>query len=439
MKKNNNKINLISIAFSNHYSFDKKQKIFFVPDTKYSTSNENWNLIKRGSNKILPVTVFYGANASGKTNLISVFHKLKAFLNNSKKVSSKLRGYRPFALNEKSKKESSLLELELSVNNDIVSYSLLFDANTILSETLSLNKKKIYKKDKGSVVISDHTVSEYVINEVKDTISRKKDVLILELLAIKECEPYINIYNVFKNSFIRFESLQDNKELLEELYQNKESWVKISEWLQSADFGISHFEIEKREISAEKRQLKKLFLEKLQTIPQIRISEDEVEDTNESIYEYILKFYHKGEDGKEYPLSLGVESRGTLIFFDMLVKLYPAFLNGGLLFDDEIDSSLHPLLVKFLIQAFNNPKINKGGAQLICTTHNSNLLKKDVLTRDEVWLVEKDLEGHSSVYPLSQFTNIRNNIDFEKWYLQGRFGGVPLLLDITDLEELMKE
>ena len=258
------------------------------------------------------------------------------------------------------------------------------------------------------------------------------------MLAIKECEPYIHIYNVFKNSFIRFESLRNNNELLEELYQDKESWLKISQWLQSADFGISRFEIEKRETPAEKRQLKKLFLEKLQSIPQFQISEDEMEDANESLYEYILKFYHKGENGKEYPLSPGVESSGTLVFFDMLVKLYPAFLNGGLLFD-EIDSSLHPLLVKLLIQAFNNPKINKGGAQLICTTHNSNLLKKDILTRDEVWLVEKDVEGHSNVYPLSQFTNIRNNIDFEKWYLQGRFGGVPLLLDITDLEELMKE
>lgn len=439
MKKNNNKVNLISIAFSNHYSFDKEQKIFFVQDTKYSTSNENWNLIECGPNKILPVTIFYGANASGKSNLISVFHKVKAFLNNSKKVSSKLRGYHPFALNEKSKKESSLLELELTVDGDIVLYSLLFNADTILSETLSLNKKKLYKKDRETVSITDHTVSEYVVNEVKDTILRKKDVLILELLAIKECEPYINIYNIFKNSFIRFESLRNNNELLEELYRNKESWLKISQWLQSADFGISRFEIEKREKPSEKRQLERLVFEKLQSIPQFQLSEDKLEDVNESLYEYILKFYHKGEDGKEYPLSPGVESSGTLVFFDMLVKLYPAFLNGGLLFDDEIDSSLHPLLVKLLIQAFNNPKINKGGAQLICTTHNSNLLKKDILTRDEVWLVEKDVEGHSSVYPLSQFTNIRNNIDFEKWYLQGRFGGVPLLLDITDLEELMKE
>lgn len=439
MKKNNSKVNLISIAFSNHFSFDKEQKIFFVQDTKYSTSSENWNLIECGQNKILPVTIFYGANASGKSNLISVFHKVKTFLNNSKRVSSKLKGYRPFALNEKSKKESSLLELELAVDGDVICYSLLFNADTILSETLFLNKKKLYKKDQEMLLITDHTVSEYVVNEVKDTVSRKKDVLVLELLAIKECEPYIHIYNVFKNSFIRFESLRNNNELLEELYQNKESWLKISQWLQSADFGISHFEVEKRETPVEERQLKKLFLEKLQSIPQFQISEDEIGEVNESLYEYILKFYHKGEDGKEYPLSSGVESRGTLIFFDMLVKLYPAFLNGGLLFDDEIDSSLHPLLVKFLIQAFNNPKINKGGAQLICTTHNSNLLKKDVLTRDEVWLVEKDLEGHSSVYPLSQFTNIRNNIDFEKWYLQGRFGGVPLLLDITDLEELMEE
>jgi AAA15 family ATPase/GTPase len=439
MKKNIRKVNLISAKFSNHFSFDKEQKIFFTQDTKYSTIDDKWNLIKQGKNKILPVTIFYGANASGKSNLMLLFHQLKDFLKNSKKVSSKLRGYHPFALNDENKEKSSLLEFEFLLDEDIVCYSLLFNSSAILSERLYLNKKTLYQKNKNKISFNDKKLSEYVINEVQDTIKRKKDVLVLELLAIKECEPYVSIYDVFDNSFMSFESMRSNKDLLEELYNRKERWDKISKWLQSADLGVSHFEIEKRETPPEKKKLEKLVFEKLQSIPQFQVLENVFESMPENSYEYRLQFYHTGENGKEYPLPSGVESDGTMAFFNILVRLYPAFLNGGLFFADEIDSSLHPLLVKVLIQAFNNPRINKGGAQLICTTHNSNLLKKDVLRRDEVWFIEKDATGHSSVYPLSQFTNIRNNVDFEKWYLQGRFGGIPLGINIKDFEKLMEE
>lgn len=438
MKKNTKKVNLISVKFSNHYSFSQEQKVFFTQDTKYSSTENNWNVIERGKNKILPVTIFYGANASGKTNFMALFHKLKYFLKNSKKVSSKLKGYQPFALNNNEKNKSSLLEFEFLLNDDYIRYSLSFNSSTILSETLVFNKKMLYQNHNDEVVFNDSMLSEYVLNEVKDTIKRKKDVLILELLAIKECIPYIDIYNAFENSFMRFEPLESNKNLMEKLYNDKEQWSKISQWLQIADFGISRFEIERIKTPPEQQKLGKLVFETLRSIPELQIPENMIDDINQNSYEYVLKFYHKGEDGKEYPLESGVESRGTMMAFTMFVKLYSAFLHGGLLFDDEIDSSLHPLLIKTLIQAFNNPKINRGGAQLICTTHNSNLLKSDVLRRDEVWFIEKDVEGHSTVHPLSQFINVRQSIDFEKWYLQGRFGGIPLGFDIKDFEKLME-
>ena len=434
--KKNTKINLISVTFSNHYSFEKKQKIFFERDTKYP-QRDAWKLIKRGKKEILPVTVFYGANASGKSNLMLIFNKLRPFFKNSEKVSSRLQGFRPFRLNKIAPKSESFLEFELAVGNQVILYSLLFNASEILEEKLRLDETLLYEKNRTDIHLKDDKLSKFVKLELGDTLKRKKDVLVLELLAIKECQPYVDLYDIFQNSFTHFESVDKNTKLKEMLYADRKMCEKISQWLRSADIGISHFEVERRIVPDEKRKLQKEIFDKLKTIPELNIS-NEPDDGYGEQYEYDLKFYHRGENNQEYPFGVYVESRGTVVFLGMLVKLCSAFVEGGLFFMDEIDCSLHPLLVKVLIQAFNNPKINKGGAQLICTTHDINLLKKDVLRRDEIWFIEKDLSGHSIAYPLSQFNDVRNNVDYDKGYLEGRFGGIPLLGKLADFEKLME-
>lgn len=434
MKKE--RANIIRISFSNHFSFKNENHILFSEETRFSSQKNFWNLIetKKDEDKVLPVSVFYGANASGKSKLLSLFIKMKQFLNNSEKVSSKLSAYVPFVLDEESKSKDSLLEFEFFLNKQIIIYKLVFNKQIIKNETLTSDNKILYKRENEVIHYEDNNISDYDKDYIKDTISKRPDVLILELLTKRNIIPYTRIYKFFNESFIFCNKSQIPDNRLVELYNNKREINKISQWLTSIGAGISRFEIEQVKIDENLRDFNKEIANRLKDLPGF-----DGYNSNIPEYSYQIKFYHFGKDGKEYPLNNNQESDGTLAFLSKIIMFYPAFLNGGIFVCDEIERSLHPVLVKRLVQAFNNPRINKGGAQLVCTTHDVNLLKSDVLRRDEIWFIEKDISGVSTVYPLSEFRDIRNNYDYETGYLKGRFGAIPFLGNIRDLEQLMDE
>lgn len=93
---------------------------------------------------------------------------------------------------------------------------------------------------------------------------------------------------------------------------------------------------------------------------------------------------------------------------------------------DEIDTSLHPVLVKFLIQNFHSEATNPHNAQLVFTTHNTSLLDQRIFRRDQIWFVEKDRDASSKLYPLTDFKP-RNDDDLQRWYMRGRYGALPIL------------
>ena len=107
--------------------------------------------------------------------------------------------------------------------------------------------------------------------------------------------------------------------------------------------------------------------------------------------------------------------------------------NGKVLIYDEFDKSLHPFIVKYLVEIFNNPEVNKNGAQLIFNTHDTNLLNLEILRRDQIWFAEKNPDdGSSAIYPLDDFS-VRKLENVEKGYLLGRYGAIPFLTNNFDL------
>ena len=125
-------------------------------------------------------------------------------------------------------------------------------------------------------------------------------------------------------------------------------------------------------------------------------------------------------------MDLGEESSGTQVLFRSAGAWLNVFSNGEVLLFDEIDTSLHPLLIRFLVQRFHSKLTNPLNAQLIFTTHNTSLLDQQLFRRDQVWFVEKDRSGASKVYPLTDFKP-RKDEDLEGWYMRGRYGALPLL------------
>jgi AAA15 family ATPase/GTPase len=142
-----------------------------------------------------------------------------------------------------------------------------------------------------------------------------------------------------------------------------------------------------------------------------------------------VTFSHQSvDDEKPIGLDIGEESSGTQILFHTAGAWLNVFANGEILLVDEIETSLHSLLVMFLISRFHSDKTNPNKSQMIFTTHNTSLLNQDIFRRDQIWFVEKDVSNASRLYPLSDFSPRKDEV-IEKWYMRGRYGALPIIDD----------
>jgi hypothetical protein len=146
-------------------------------------------------------------------------------------------------------------------------------------------------------------------------------------------------------------------------------------------------------------------------------------------------FRHRAADDQHAWLPLSAESAGTMALVGLAPSVVRSLREGGLLCVDELESSLHPALALRIVGMFNDPKQNPRGAQLMFATHDTNLLGtlvgEPALRRDQVWFTEKDGDGATRVYPLTDF-HPRKEENLERGYLQGRYGGVPFLGDLLE-------
>ena len=140
--------------------------------------------------------------------------------------------------------------------------------------------------------------------------------------------------------------------------------------------------------------------------------------------------------GDPHPLELGDESDGTLTWLGLMPELLAVLENGGLIVVDELDASLHPVISGNLVELFQDPSNNRHGAQIIFTTHDTSLLGR--LNRDEVWITSKQRDGSTELKALSDYrsTSVRRSTNLERGYLQGRFGGVPVVDEYAVREAL---
>ena len=198
------------------------------------------------------------------------------------------------------------------------------------------------------------------------------------------------------------------------------------DFLNNADISISDFEINTHKMKelGKKAEL----MNKLMNVIVDNDPEQIKKIANSDIFN--IKTIHniKGDNNSfSYPLELTEESDGTRQLFHFAPALFYAFKEGKVLLIDEIDRSLHPLLVEYIIKKFYDTEINKNNAQLICNTHDTNLLNLDLFRRDEIWFTERNNASASTeMYALSDFSP-RKDENIEKAYLLGRYGGIPFI------------
>ncbi len=422
---------LLEFSVKNFLSF--KEKTTFCMEAANGNENEE-NVIIADNERILKTTALYGANASGKTNLIKAFTSAIMMVRKSsnRKVEEKLLEMMPFAFDEETIKQPCEFEFVFIVKGSKYIYGFIADQEKVYEEYLyqyfSAKPTRIFERtncNEYKFLQSD----EGKLNTIKAQNTDNK--LFLATATTwnydKTKEPYlwfeknIDTYTggILLNDFtIESFSKDENEEL-------KKFTLKL---LEEADIVIRDFsiEIEERDVDS---NLLMLFKNLNMPTPVISQKQRDVK----------IKMMHEIKDeednSKVYELNFINESSGTQILFSIAPLLKDVFENGKVLVIDEIERSLHPNLVEMIVKFFHNSEINKGNAQLIFNTHDTNLLSLEIFRRDQIWFAEKDAEkGTTDLYPLDDFS-VRKTENIQKGYLNGRYGAIPFVATGNSLWE----
>lgn len=396
---------LIQFNFRNFKSFKEDSSLDM---TATSITEHPYNLINSDNNeKYLRIAAIYGANASGKSSVIEAFDFMQNWISNSFKKASEneVIPFKRFAFDSDSAQTPAEFEVFFKYKNNEYQYGFSLDNKKIIEEWLYLKNDKnkyipLFERSSGDIncnskllkgaenfitMVENKTLFLSIISNAK--IPYAKDVFDWFL-----CSPVIDYGNIDFEGMLN----QISSPVLED-----EAYVQnLITFLNAIDINIDGIIVEK--------------------------SNNENED-------YKIHTKHLMNDKiSYYKMPLSEESSGTQKMFKLFYFLELSLELGTPIFIDELDAKLHPLLLRYILTMFHDETINKNGAQLIYVTHDNYTLTKDIFRRDQIWFVEKDSNAVSHLYSLAEYKSdddkkIRKDASYNKDYLLGKYGSVPIL------------
>jgi uncharacterized protein len=392
------------------------------------------------------VAAIYGANASGKSN---VLHALDFFASAIRDSFAKWHvdggvPRQPFLLDSAAKSRPSAYEVEIALEGVRYTYGFEVDNECVSLEWLysyhrSQRRRTLFHRERENFHFGRSLTGPN--NAIAHR--TRKNALYLTVAAANDHEILGALYRKITDHLGVVIGLgrQGNLSIppFASLALTDESFASQARaWLRIADLGIVDFELEKAVPTDEESR----WWDNLTARSEAHDMDKETYELARDAYFGKLKLFHDhGSGNAPMALPFEAESAGTRIWLGMLVFVLGKLGLGRVLVVDEVDSSMHPRLSAALIQMFKDPEINPRGAQLIFTSHDVSLLgsliEDEILARDEVWFTEKDRDGATALFPLSDF-HPRRGENFERAYLQGRYGAVPYV-DITDLRKVFAD
>jgi uncharacterized protein len=376
--------------------------------------------------ELLPILGIFGANASGKSNVLNALEKLLTFVSSSKLYdnspdSRRFNFVSPFLLNSASAKLPTRFALRILSQGNIYIYNLSILQKVIVEEKLEYIPQELERASTRLIFhrIHNKKSQRYDVENGKDFGEEYRELQ----TSLKESQAFLGfMQNNLKNDLLLPLVLWFG------LY-----WASNSLDDEGLDQYVSCLILDDK--TASFPNLKPRVLEILKTFD-VGIEDFEIRRTKDASDgdDFEIWITHRTNKGKTKWL-LEEESLGTRKLFALATKLFWTFDKGVLMIIDELGASTHPNINREIIKLFQNRKINKNGAQLIFTSHDSSLLSKGVLRRDQIWYTQKLEDGSTDLYPLSDF-GIRNDLAIDKAYLDGRFKAVPFLPGEREMEEL---
>lgn len=417
---------LVQFSVDNYRSIKDKVTLSMITAT-----NDKERFFNIRNYELLNSVVIYGANASGKSNVLRAMAFMRRVVLNKLKViqSIDMLPHDPFKLNTSTQDASSTFEIIFFIGLMKYRYGFEMDTTTVYTEWLYADEKG----KEAKLFYRDADEEEYVNPSFKEgyPFFDKKNAKIKispNQLFLWKCdqdggEISKSILQWF-NHFTVINNVEHNEYANDTMQQmeNEDLRKEIIKFVKTADIGIEDIKLEKNDVSKE-------MLEKLPLPSDLKQQILEGADFKQvDINTYHTKFDESNNViGKEIFELNREESLGTRKFFNMSAPILNILQEGKIFVIDELDASLHPMLTMHLIKLFHDPKVNTKNAQLIFTTHDTNLLKPHLFRRDQIWFTEKDMYGSTHLNALAEFKDVRKDADFEKEYIQGKYGAIPYL------------
>lgn len=378
------------------------------------------NIISSGNDiDLLKSIVIYGANASGKSNLIKALSFFKEFAVWSYKnlQADEKIDVLNFVLNEDAKTHPSFFEIVLMVNNVLYKYGFEVSTTKVIREWLhriqKTKEESLFERNSEGYTISED------FNEGRDLKTKTRDnCLFLSVVSQFNGEISLEIIKCIKrlrvSTSLGYRSFY--LRTLDRLGDDPSLKQDILKFVSVADNHIKDFVVDVKEDKAQPDK------------PGIK----------ESIRKLVFFMHEVFNDKKESTGKIGfgydfLESEGTKKMFALSVPIIDALKNGEIIVIDELESHLHPLMLKHIIKLFNS--YSNTRAQLIFATHNLTCMNKECFRRDQIWFTEKNGLGESNLFSLADYKNdenkkVRNDASYSKDYLQGKYGAVPFIKEI---------
>ena len=401
---------IAEIKFKNMFSFRDETVLSFEADK--SKDLESYHVVELAPDvKLLKLAVIYGANASGKSNIIKVCDFIRSFITCTPLNKAELIKIVPFLLNRTSKEQASEFSVSFyAMNGDKAIryvYSVLLETTHIVRETL------IYYLSQQPATVFERSM-ENNVSSIKFGQKVKISTAAKEEITLK-CLPNMSVFAAYMQVNTNIAEMETALQYLtkqmmpaivptsslsryaEEAIKKETAKEYILRYLQEADFNISN-------ISSKEQETKKRVV-------------------NYTMYQHKVSSGLGGNDYYEFPELY--ESDGTIRTFGLASQIQNSIGSNAFLAVDEIESSLHPKLIEYMIERFLK---ESKQAQLLLTTHYDGLLgEEDLLRKDNIWFAEKNTDGASVLYPLTDFKGLNRISSLQKAYKFGKFGAVPNL------------
>ena len=422
---------LIEFSVANYRSLRDRQTFSLVKSagTELQTTNtfrtqgvEAFNLLRSAA--------IYGPNAGGKTNLMRALQTMEFIVLNS--ATSQQRGdplpVEPFLLSSKPRNEPSEFEATFMVDGIRYQYGFSATAKRIHEEWLFAfprkraqhwfsrawnDNKQAYEWEMGNSLSGEKQLWQK---------STRDNALFLSTAVQLNSTQLQPVYDWFKKTLRTANVGGWGLGFSASLCENDEK-QRVLEFLKAADLGIEDIRVKSTPFDPDVLP---------EDVP--RAVRDHVAKDMKNKRMLDIKTVHTTSEGEEVVFDFFAdESAGTQRLFGFAGPWIDSLANGYVLFIDELHISLHPQLVKFLVQLFHNDKTNPKNAQLVFTTHETSILNQEVFRRDQIWFCEKDESQASVVYPLTDFSPRKNRENLELAYLSGRYGAVPFVGSLANI------